>query len=118
MRPEVFFHNGPESMDARDYLEAAFFELEEDMTDYESLFLAEMSLFDDETVMTLAGMVAKIVSNLGGDVSDHRIQFALRWRDRLIESGQQFVMSEYWDSDEPFPDKSWLDYLPDLDMCG
>lgn len=114
MRPEVFFHNGPESLDAQSYLESAFFELEE-MTDYEQLFLYEMELFDDETVMTLAGMVAKIVERLGGDTSDFRLQFALRRRQDRIDSGHEFVMSDYYDEDKSFPLESWLDLTPDTE---
>lgn len=118
MYPKVFFKSGPESMDAESYLEAAFFELEEELTDYESLFLSEMALHDDDTVMVLAGMVAKIVEKLGGDTTDWRIQFALRHRQDRINSGHEFKISDYWDDDATFPDKSWFDYTPDTEMVG
>lgn len=53
-------------------------------TDREDLLLQELSEFDEETVITLAAMIEKMVVDLGGAKSINT-DWLLRWREHRIK---------------------------------
>ncbi len=109
----VFFRpdNDWTSADAESILRGSVSALDDYMTDYEDLWLAEVSTFGDETILTLAGMFAKLTEVLGGDTDNHGAKFALRERQERIDSGHCFVYGDR----EDYLDKSWMDLAPDTE---
>lgn len=113
-KTEVFFRedNDWTSADAEQILRDSFSALDNYLTDYENLFLAEMATFGDETILTLAGMVAKITQSLGGDVSSPGAKFALENRQEAIDEGRVFVYADCKDFSD-LPDSTWMEHSPE-----
>lgn len=88
-----FFQNDLGDMSEHHYglLSNAFGEME--MTDVEDLLLQEASYFDDETVYTLAAMIEKLCSDLGGEKSINT-NWLLQWRDHRIEDRGEYVYKD------------------------
>ena len=116
-KTEVFFRedNDWTSDDTDQILRDSFSALDDYLTDYENLFLAEMATFGDETILTLAGMVAKITESLGGDVSSRGAKFALKKRQEAIDEGRVFVYADCENALD-YPDSTWMEYSPEARM--
>ena len=114
MYPEVFFRYGKDwtSDDAEQILRGSVAALNDYLTDYEDLFLAEVVTFGDEAILTLAGMFAKLTEIFGGNTDDWTIQYALRRRQNRIDEGADVCYGEYKEYDWDLPDHTWMDYDP------